>query len=343
MPFALRVAAFALRAHGASTAGPPAEANLRLIMLCRQTLPRAGQRRRPPRLRPGKAGRSRHGADRRRRCNSGKPGLQPSLERHRRAPGAVPVPGVLMRQPLHGSTYGCHNQGKPLSDKVHLSHRPRQRRPAQQVACGRLQGARVERLRWHEPCSLQPDIILGSDLIYDPGMPVECRSIMQLESCNLRVTTRANPADVEASGLPCRLHPRPGCAAALAVTATCRANGQRGGGQPGCARYTRGEAPCTYGSEFMSSFALEGGLALSSAVSLGQDAPSRPGVAPVAYLATAVRNEASLQLFMQAAAEAQLHVCDCSRLLEVGSMRFLHRLRSSTDAVVLHAVMQMQA
>ena len=74
-----------------------------------------------------------------------------------------------------------------------------------------------------------------------------------------------------------------------------------------------------------------------------QDAPEASATAPVAYLATAVRNEASLQLFMQAAAGAQLSVCNCSGLLQVGSVRFCNRLQSGTDTVVLHALMHAQA
>ena len=61
--------------------------------------------------------------------------------------------------------------------------------------------------------------------------------------------------------------------------------------------------------------------------------------APMAYICTAVRNEASLHLFMQAAAEAHLAVTDCSAALQAGSVRFLHRLKPATEArVVLHAV-----
>ena len=60
---------------------------------------------------------------------------------------------------------------------------------------------------------------------------------------------------------------------------------------------------------------------------------------PVAYICTTVRNEASLQLFMQAAAEAHLAVMDCSDSLQAGSVHFLHRLKPATKVpVVLHAV-----
>lgn len=60
---------------------------------------------------------------------------------------------------------------------------------------------------------------------------------------------------------------------------------------------------------------------------------------PVAYIATSVRNEASLQLFMQAAAEAQLAMTDCAALLNTGAVRFRHRLRPAGEAaVVLHAL-----
>ena len=61
--------------------------------------------------------------------------------------------------------------------------------------------------------------------------------------------------------------------------------------------------------------------------------------APIAYICTAVRNEASLHLFMQAAAEAHLAVTDCSDALRAASVRFLHRLKPATEPpVVLHAV-----
>ena len=61
---------------------------------------------------------------------------------------------------------------------------------------------------------------------------------------------------------------------------------------------------------------------------------------PVAYIATPVRNEASLQLFMQAAAKAQLAMTDCSAaLVNTGAVRFRHRLRPAGEAaVVLHAL-----
>ena len=60
---------------------------------------------------------------------------------------------------------------------------------------------------------------------------------------------------------------------------------------------------------------------------------------PVAFICTAVRNEVSLHLFMQAAAKAHLAVTDCSHALQAGSVHFLHRLKPAPEArVVLHAV-----
>ncbi|KAK9835018.1 hypothetical protein WJX81_004914 [Elliptochloris bilobata] len=115
-------------------------------------------------------------------------------------------------------------------------------------------GARVEALEWNSACSLHPDVILGSDIIYDPASITALVALLQT------------------------LLLRPGSACS----------------PTGCA-YPAGAPTPDAGESTLAS------------------------AAPIAYICTAVRNEASLQLFLRAAAEAQLTVKDCSALLQCGT------------------------